>query len=116
MLALLFTSALVSILILMNYEKSMVSMFTFMALLSTTACLVLYALCSLALLRLQWTGQMPMQRGRVVPLAMVGVIATIFSLWAIVGAGLEAVLWGVVLLSLGAPTYFLVRTGVHRLA
>ena len=80
--ALLFSSTLVSILILMNYHKSMVNVFTFMILLSTTACLVLYALCSLALLRLQWTGQMPARRGRVVPLAIVGVIATIFSLWA----------------------------------
>jgi APA family basic amino acid/polyamine antiporter len=114
--ALLFSSGLVSILILMNYQKSMVSVFTFMILLSTTACLVLYLLCSLALLRLQWTGQMPTQRGRIVPLAIVGVIATIFSLWAIVGAGFEAVGWGAVLLALGAPVYFLVRTNVQRLA
>ena len=114
--ALLFSSGLVSILILMNYQKSMVSVFTFMILLSTTACLVLYLLCSLALLRLQWTGQMQAQRGRIVPLAIVGVGATVFSLWAIVGAGLEAVLWGGVLLLLGTPLYFLVRNSVQRLA
>jgi APA family basic amino acid/polyamine antiporter len=112
--ALMFSSGLVSILILMNYQRSMVSMFTFMALLSTTACLVLYLLCSLALLRLQWTGQMPGQRGRIVPLAIVGVIATVFSLWAIVGAGAEAVVWGGVLLLLGAPLYFLMRHHVEQ--
>ncbi len=109
--ALLFSSGLVSILILMNYQKSMVGVFTFMVLLSTTACLVLYLLCSLALLRLQWTGRMPAPRGRIVALAIVGVIATIFSLWAIVGAGLEAVLWGAVLLALGVPLYLWVRLG-----
>ena len=114
--ALLFSSGLVSILILMNYQKSMVSVFTFMILLSTTACLVLYLLCSLALLRLQWTGRMQAQRGRLVPLAIVGVSATLFSLWAIVGAGLDAVLWGGVLLLLGTPLYFLVRNSVQRLA
>ncbi len=107
--ALLFSSGLVSILILMNYQKSMVSVFTFMILLSTTACLVLYLLCSLALLRLQWIGQMPAPRGRIVPVAIVGVIATIFSLWAIIGAGLEAVLWGAVLLVLGVPLYLWIR-------
>jgi APA family basic amino acid/polyamine antiporter len=112
--SLLFSSGLVSILILMNYQKSMVSVFTFMILLSTTACLVLYLLCSLALLRLQWTGQMPGQRARIVPLAIVGVIATVFSLWAIVGAGLEAVVWGSVLLVLGAPLYFLMRHNVRQ--
>ena len=108
--ALLFSSGLVSLLILMNYQRTMVSVFTFMILLSTTACLVLYLLCSLALLRLHWSGQMPRQRGRILPLAVVGVIATTFSLWAIVGAGREAVLWGAVLLLLGAPLYFLVRS------
>jgi APA family basic amino acid/polyamine antiporter len=107
--ALLFSSGLVTLLILMNYQRSMVSIFTFMALLSTLACLVLYVLCSLALLRLQWTGQMPGARRRVVSLAIVGVITTVYSLWAIVGAGGEAVLWGAALLVLGAPVYFLVK-------
>ncbi len=107
--ALLFSSGLVSILIVMNYQKSMVSVFTFMILLSTTACLVLYLLCSLALLRLQWTGHMPAPRGGSAALAIIGVIATVFSLWAIVGAGREAVLWGALLLLLGVPLYLWVR-------
>jgi basic amino acid/polyamine antiporter, APA family len=112
--ALIFSSGLVSILILMNFQRSMVSLFTFMALLSTTACLVLYLLCSLALLRLQWTGQMPAPRGRTVVLAIVGVIATVFSLWAIAGAGHEAIVWGGALLALGAPVYFLFRHPVQQ--
>lgn len=107
--ALFFSSGLVSLLILMNYQKSMVSVFTFMILLSTTACLVLYLLCSLALLRLQWSGQMPTRRRYTVGLAIVGVIAAVYSLWAIVGAGAEAVLWGAVLLALGAPLYGAMR-------
>ena len=113
--ALLFSSGLVTLLILANYQKSMVSVFTFMILLSTTACLVLYALCSLALLRLQWTGQLAKgqfgaSRRGTVPLAIVGIIAAAYSLWAIVGAGAEAVLWGAVLLLFGVPLYFLVRS------
>jgi APA family basic amino acid/polyamine antiporter len=107
--ALSFSSGLVSVLILMNYQKSMVNIFTFMILLSTTACLVLYLLCSLALLRLQWTRELQTPRARTMPLAIVGVIATSYSLWALVGAGAEAVRWGAVLLALGAPLFFLVR-------
>jgi basic amino acid/polyamine antiporter, APA family len=112
--ALFFSSGLVTLLVLANYQKSMVSIFTFMILLSTTACLVLYALCSLALLRLQWTGELGNKdlgapRRGTLPLAMVGVIAAAYSLWAIVGAGAEAVLWGAALLALGVPLYFLVR-------
>jgi len=93
----------------MNFQQSMVRIFTFMVLLSTTACLVMYALCSLALLRLTMTGRMvpkPMRSGL---LAAVGVFATLFSLWAIVGAGAEAVGYGCVLLGLGVPMYWLVR-------
>jgi APA family basic amino acid/polyamine antiporter len=104
--ALCFGSALVTLLILANYQKSMVSIFTFMILLSTTACLVMYALCSAALLRLQWIGQLGAARKGSTALAIVGVIATAYSLWAIIGAGAEAVAWGAVLLCLGVPLYF----------
>jgi APA family basic amino acid/polyamine antiporter len=105
-----FGSALATLLILANYQKSMVSVFTFMILLSTTACLVLYALCSLALLRLQWTQQLGAARGRSVALGIVGISATAYSLWAIIGAGAEAVLWGAALLLLGVPLYYWFRS------
>jgi basic amino acid/polyamine antiporter, APA family len=104
--ALCFGSALVTLLILTNYQKSMVSIFTFMILLSTTACLVMYALCSAALLRLQWIGQLGAARKGSTALAIVGVLATAYSLWAIIGAGADAVAWGAVLLCLGVPLYF----------
>jgi basic amino acid/polyamine antiporter, APA family len=105
-----FGSALATLLILANYQKSMVSVFTFMILLSTTACLVLYALCSLALLRLQWTKELGAARRGSVPLAVVGILASAYSLWAIVGAGAEAVLWGAALLLLGVPLYYWFRS------
>jgi len=104
--ALCFGSALVTLLILANYQKSMVSIFTFMILLSTTACLVMYALCSAALLRLQWIGQLGAARKGSAALAIVGVMATAYSLWAIIGAGADAVAWGALLLCLGVPLYF----------
>jgi APA family basic amino acid/polyamine antiporter len=104
--ALCFGSILVTLLILANYQKSMVGVFTFMILLSTTACLVLYAVCSLALLRLQWMGQLGEARKGTLPLAVVGVLATAYSLWAIIGAGAESVLWGAALLALGLPLYY----------
>jgi APA family basic amino acid/polyamine antiporter len=104
--ALCFGSVLVTLLILANYQKSMVGIFTFMILLSTTACLVLYAVCSLALLRLQWIGKLADARKGTIPLAVVGILACAYSLWAIVGAGSEAVAWGAGLLALGLPLYF----------
>jgi APA family basic amino acid/polyamine antiporter len=105
-----FGSAMATLLIVANYQKSMVSVFTFMILLSTTACLVMYALSSLALLRLQWTRELGPARGGSLPMAIVGVFATAYSLWAIVGAGAEAVLWGAALLLAGVPLYYWFRS------
>jgi basic amino acid/polyamine antiporter, APA family len=81
-----------------------------MILLSTTACLVMYALSSLALLRLQWTKELGAARTGSLPMAIVGVFATAYSLWAIVGAGAEAVLWGAALLLAGVPLYYWFRS------
>ena len=106
---LFFGSALVTGLILANLQKSLAGIFTFMTLLSTSACLVMYAVCSLALLRLVWTRRMGAATMRTVPLAVTGIAATGYSLWAIVGAGAEATLWGCVLFACGAPVYYLVR-------
>lgn len=108
-LSLTFTSALVSALVLINYQKSMVEIFTDMLLLSTQACLVLYLLCSLALLRLQSKGQLPGSRARMFPTLMLGTVAALFSAWAIIGAGLQINLWGAGLLVMGAPIYWLIR-------
>jgi len=104
--SLVFTSALVSILILMFYQQSMVKVFTFMTLLSTTACLVLYALCSLALLKLHWRAGPEVRRRKTLAIASVAVLATVYSAWAIVGAGLETMAWGAALLAVGAPVYW----------
>jgi APA family basic amino acid/polyamine antiporter len=104
--SLVFTSVLVSILILMFYQQSMVRVFTFMTLLSTTACLVLYALCSLALLKLQWRAGRAVRRRKTLAIAVVAALATVFSVWAIVGAGLEPMVWGAALLAVGAPVYW----------
>jgi CrcB protein len=45
-----------------------------------------------------------------VALAIVGILATAYSLWAVICAGAEAVGWGAVLLGLGVPLVFLVYT------
>ena len=63
-IALVSTSLLVSGLVLMNFHKGLVEVFTFMILISTTASLVAYLSCSLALLRAAATraGREPQRR------------------------------------------------------
>jgi APA family basic amino acid/polyamine antiporter len=104
--ALCFGSGLVTLLIAASYGNSMVRVFEFMILLSTTACLVMYALCALALLRLQWTGQLRGARRGSAALAGVGICAALYSLWAIAGAGAVPVGLGALLLALGVPLYY----------
>jgi basic amino acid/polyamine antiporter, APA family len=104
--ALCFGSSLVTLLIAASYGNSMVRVFQFMILLSTTACLVMYALCALALLRLQWTGRLKGARRGSAALAVIGILAVLYSLWAIVGAGADAVGLGALLLALGVPLYY----------
>jgi APA family basic amino acid/polyamine antiporter len=105
--ALVATSLLVSGLVLMNFHKGLVEVFTFMILISTTASLVAYLACSLALLVL-------LHRGRVKSrsaswLASAGALGASYSLWAIAGAGRDAVLWGAALILAALPVYWLMR-------
>jgi len=107
--ALVFGSALVTILVVLNAGETSVRVFTFMVLLATSACLVMYLVCCLALLRLQWLGRLGGARRGTAGLAAVGLFAGLYSLWAIAGAGREASLWGLVLFALGGPVYWLMR-------
>ncbi|HEY2683271.1 MAG TPA: amino acid permease [Steroidobacteraceae bacterium] len=101
-------SALVTALVICNFEKSMTRLFEFMILLSTSACLVLYALCSLALLALYFRGELPPKLTGL-STAVVGLLAAAFSLWAIYGAGEEALVWCACLIAAGVPVYYVFR-------
>ena len=107
--ALVFGSVLVTLLVFLNAGGTTVHVFTFMVLLATSACLVMYLVCSLALLKLQWQGRLGDARRGTAGLAVVGLIATLYSLWAIAGAGTEASLWGLALFAAGGPVYLAMR-------
>ena len=107
--ALVTTRGLVSLLILANFHASMARVFTFMILLATSANLVAYLACSLALLELQRRGQLGEARRGTAGLAVAGALGALYSLWAIAGAGREAIAWGAVLLAAALPVHALVR-------
>jgi APA family basic amino acid/polyamine antiporter len=99
----LVSSAIGSVLIAMNYTRGLVAAFTFMILLATLATLIPYVFSSLAALRLRGSRDPKARAG--VGASAVAVVALLFSLWAIGGAGREAVFWGFVLLIAGLPVY-----------
>ncbi|MDE2435452.1 MAG: amino acid permease [Sphingomonadales bacterium] len=95
------SSSLLTALTLMNYQKGMASLFETIASISLAAGLLAYLMSALAALKL-----LPGERG----LAAAAVIAALFTLWAEWGLGLSALGWGAVLVVLGLPVYWMVRT------
>jgi APA family basic amino acid/polyamine antiporter len=101
----LVSAVVLTLLMLMNFQRSMVDLFTFIALLSTTASLFAYLFSALAAILLQRRGEMPASR---LVWAM-AVVAAVYSLWAIWGAGRSPALWGLAFLASALPVYALMR-------
>lgn len=106
---LVFTSGLVTALVLANYSKTLVEVFTFMILISTSATLIVYLVCSLAAIRLAWRGELGTGKRRFRVLAATALLGAIYSLWTLIGAGWVAVLWSFALMLAGLPVYFYTR-------
>jgi APA family basic amino acid/polyamine antiporter len=103
---LLISSALASALVLANYEKQLVALFTFAILLSTATTVAPYLVCSIAALRLHRT---PRTRPRAMMQTVVALAAAVFSTWALISTGAQALSWGAVLVLLGVPLYWWTR-------
>ena len=96
-LGLLISSGLAGALVLSNYSKTLVGLFTFSILLSTAAALLPYAVSAMAWWRLH--------PGAGIARRLVAIGAFVYSLWALIGTGSESLLWGAVLLVAGLPIY-----------
>lgn len=105
---LIVSTAFVTLLVLMNYSRSMADLFTFMALLATAATLVLYLACAAASVKLTLNGRMPHST----PFLIVAGLGVVYAVWTFYGAGLEASGWIIVLLAAGAPLYLLLPRSV----
>jgi basic amino acid/polyamine antiporter, APA family len=103
----LLSSGLMTVLVLATYSAALAQVFTFMALVATTASLVLYLVCALAAFRLDYSARL----GDSMLLPPLALLAAGYSAWALWNAGPEAIGWGLALLLLGVPGYFLGRRG-----
>jgi len=103
---LIIAGVLTTALVLLNYTRGLVELFTFFILLSTLNTLIPYVFSSLALFLLPERGREALPRG----IAAAAILAFAYSLWAMTGAGAETIYWGFLLLIAGLPVYvFLVR-------
>ncbi|MGV8959040.1 MAG: amino acid permease [Stenotrophomonas sp.] len=90
------SSVLATVLVIANYNRSLVQLFIFSVLLSTAATLLPYVSGAAA-----WV-----LRGTGAGTRLVAAGALIYSLYAVLGVGSEALLWGGVLIVAGLPIYF----------
>jgi APA family basic amino acid/polyamine antiporter len=91
------SSVLASALIAANYTRSLVALFTFVILLSTATTLLPYLMTTLAWWRIDKNAGW---RRRLIAFG-----ALVYSVWALIGAGTEPLLWGAALLLAGWPIY-----------
>ncbi len=99
------SSTLVTVIVITNYTKGLVGAFTFVILLSTVTVLVPYVFSSLTLVLLQLRDRRAGSGQRVAAPLILGSLALLYSLWAIAGAGRDAVFWGFLLLLAGVPAF-----------
>jgi basic amino acid/polyamine antiporter, APA family len=102
-------SVLITALMMMNFTKGLTDTFTFMVLLTTVAVLVpyLFSAASYGVLILQnkfWKHDLISQ-------LVLAVLAFAFSIWALVGSGMETVYWGFIAILSGIPFYVWMKRG-----
>lgn len=106
-IALVSTSVIVTVIVLMNYTRGLVAMFTFLILLATLMTLVPYVFSSMALLVL--ARERSASKRIPAGVLILGGLAFAYSLWAVGGAGKDAVYWGMILLLGSVPVYVVMR-------
>jgi APA family basic amino acid/polyamine antiporter len=97
-------SVLATVLVVANFAGSLVAVFTASILLATAAALLPYAFSAAAMLKLEWQSREPSAWR----LAVAG-FALVYGIWALIGTGAEALLWGAGLLLAALPFYVLRR-------
>jgi len=101
----LFSSVLVTLLILLNYTKTFVEQFNFIILLATLHTLIPYVFSAMSQLMIYVKERTLFDTERLLAPTLIAVLAFLYSLWAIVGAGMEIVYYGFLLLMVGVPVY-----------
>jgi len=99
-MGIIISSVLISILMSMNFTRSLADTFTFMILLTTLTVLLPYLFSIISLVMLEHK-----QKSLTSFKLIISILAFIYSMWAIIGSGEEIVYWGFILLMAGLPFY-----------
>ncbi len=100
-------SGLASGVMLLNYTEGLVEQFKFLILLGSMTALVPYLFTAAAYVSILLDKKLPSEPW--LGIYGIGSLAFSYSLWAIFGAGEQAVFWGFILLMVGIPFYIFVK-------
>lgn len=103
--AFLLTGVVASLMLLANYNETMVGIFTFLSLVVTAANLPLYIVCALGVLVLWGRGEIARPGAREWSLFVAALFATAYCIWAFIGMGTKELLYAVALAIVGALIY-----------
>ena len=101
--SLLISLILGSLLLVTNYSRGLVGAFTFLLMMSTLALLMPLLVSAIAEVRHSWMSARAW--------GIIALLAALYSCFAIFGSGLEVLFWGMVLMIIGLPVYYLGRQG-----
>ena len=101
------SSIFITILVISNFTKGLVGMFTFMILLTTVVVIIPYLFCTLAEILILIKRQKD-KISFIKPL-LVGVPAFLYLMWALTGVGKEEVYYGFLLILSGIPFYAFIK-------
>ncbi len=100
----LLTGFFVSILLVLNYTKGIVNAFVFMAMLSTLSTLIAYAFCAIAEFKFAQVEKKNQTRNYALLLSCGTFLYAFFAIW---GAGIEMIIYSIILILIGTPIYLL---------
>ncbi len=103
--AFLLTGVVASVMLILNYNDTMVGIFTFLTVVVTAANLPLYLFCALAVLVLWRRGQIARPGIRETQWLVAAAFAAVYCVWAVLGIGIKSLLWALALASAGVPVY-----------
>ena len=108
-IGIIISSVLVTLLMGLNYTKGLVELFTFTIKLATLTCLIPYIFSTMAELLIFIKEPEKFNGRKLFGSSVLAVVAFLYSMWAVVGVGEEAVYLGFILLMAGVPVYVWVQ-------
>lgn len=99
------SSIIITILMCMNQSKNLANQFKLLILLSTFFTLLPYLFTTVSYLIVRAKKSTENSKSKTFAAILVSVLAFIFSMWMMIGAGQEIVYWGFIMLMMGVPFY-----------